>query len=64
MPGGQLLMEPYSWAAIITSGGLLMALIGYFVGATKGNGCWGCGLGCVLGPIGILIAVLMPKNSG
>jgi hypothetical protein len=44
--------------------GLLMALIGYFVGATNGNGCWGCGPGRILGPIGILIAVLMPKNSG
>jgi hypothetical protein len=43
-------------------GGLLMALIGYFVAGTKGNGCWGCGLGCLLGPIGVIIAMLIPDR--
>lgn len=56
-------MGPYGWAAL-TAGGLLMGILGYFVGAAKGNACWGCGLGCILGPLGILIAVLLPKNSG
>jgi hypothetical protein len=50
--------------ALMTTGGLLMAIIGYFVGNTKGNGCWGGGLGCLLGPIGIIIALLMPDNRG
>lgn len=52
------------WGTILVSGGLVMAIIGYFVANTKGNGWWGCGLGCLLGPLGILIAMLIPKNSG
>jgi hypothetical protein len=52
------------YGAYFTAGGLLMAIIGYFVAATKGNGCWGCGLGCLLGPIGIIIALLIPPRRG
>ena len=52
------------WGTILVSGGLVMGIIGFFVANTKGNGCWGCGLGCLLGPLGILIAMLIPKNSG
>jgi hypothetical protein len=51
------------WAGGLATGGLIFAIIGYFVAGTKGNGCWGCGLGCLLGPIGILIAVLIPDAS-
>ncbi|MBN2082085.1 hypothetical protein JW859_07740 [bacterium] len=51
-------------AIALTTGGILMAILGFFVGNTKGNGCWGCGLGCFLGPIGIIITLLIPKNSG
>jgi len=57
-------MENTEWGAVLLSGGLLMAVLGFFIGGTKGNGCWGCGLGCLLGPIGIIITLLMPKNSG
>lgn len=57
-------MDNSGWGTILVSGGLLMAVIGFFVGKTKGNGCWGLGLGCILGPIGILISMLIPKNSG
>jgi len=53
-------MEYQHWAAILVSGGLIMAIIGFFVASTKGNGCWGCILGFLLGPIGIIIAMLIP----
>ena len=51
-------------AIALTTGGIIMAILGFFIGNTKGNGCWGCGLGCLLGPIGIIITLLIPKNSG
>ena len=57
-------MAGTEWAGVITGGGLLFAILGFLVANTKGNGCWGCGLGCLLGPLGILIAMLIPKNSG
>jgi len=57
-------MENTEWGAVLLSGGLLMAVLGFFIGGTKVNGCWGCGLVCLLGPIGIIITLLMPKNSG
>ena len=46
----------------LASGSLLFGIIGYFVAGTKGNSCLGCLLGLILGPIGILIAILIPKN--
>lgn len=46
----------------LASGSLLFGIIGYFVAGTKGNSCFGCLLGLILGPIGILIAVLLPRN--
>ena len=52
------------WGAVLVGGGLLMAILGFFIGNTKGNGCWGCGLGFILGPLGIIIAILMPRRSG
>jgi hypothetical protein len=46
------------------SGGLLFALISWFVGNTKGHGCLGCILGGLLGPFGLLITALLgPRNS-
>jgi len=50
------------WVNSLLSGGVLMAIIGYFVARMKGNGCWGCGLGCLLGPVGIIIAALLPDR--
>ena len=44
------------------SGSLLFGILGYFLAGTKGNGCWGCGLGCILGPFGLLIAMLLPDQ--
>jgi hypothetical protein len=52
----------YMWGSVLTGGGILMAILGYFLARTKGNGCWGCGLGCLLGPLGILIAMLIPES--
>lgn len=57
-------MSGTEWAGVLTGGGLFFAILGFLVANTKGNGCWGCGLGCLLGPLGILIAMLIPKNSG
>jgi len=49
----------HGWYPLIITGSLLFALLGWLVGNTKGHGCLGCGLGCLLGPIGILIAALL-----
>lgn len=55
----QMSMDPVhiGW---IASGSLLFGIIGYFLAGTKGNGCWGCLLGLILGPLGLLIAMLIP----
>ena len=57
-----LLEYNQSWLPWIFGGGLLWAIIAYFVGETKGNGCLGCILGFVLGPFGILITALLGRN--
>lgn len=44
----------------IATGSLLFGIIGFFLAGTKGNGCWGCILGLLLGPLGLLIAMLIP----
>jgi hypothetical protein len=54
-------MAPEHWIGVLIGGNILWAIVGYFVAATKGNECWGCGLGCLLGPLGILIAILIPQ---
>ncbi|MCH7471866.1 hypothetical protein IIA79_02820 [bacterium] len=51
-----------SWLGVFIGGGILWAILGYFLAGTKGNGCWGCGLGCLLGPLGILLAMLIPAS--
>lgn len=53
-------MSEGDWIRLLIGGGVLWAIIGFFVAGTKGNSCWGCGLGCLLGPLGILIAMLIP----
>jgi hypothetical protein len=58
---------PHYWWGILGGGGglfLLCGILGYFLAGTKGNGCWGCGLGCLLGPIGLIIALLIPDQRG
>jgi hypothetical protein len=57
----QILGVP-AWSVYLTSGGLLFAVIGYFLAGTRGNGCWGCFLGFLLGPLGLLIAMLIPER--
>jgi len=37
-----------------------MATLGYFCGRTRGHGAMGAVLGVILGPIGIVIAMLLP----
>lgn len=54
-------MGTIGWLA---SGSLLFGIIGFFVAGTKGNSCWGCILGLILGPIGLLIAMLIPRDRG
>lgn len=65
MPIAQYLLmihlEP-SHIGWIASGSLLFGILGYFIAGTKGNGCWGCILGLLLGPLGLLIAILIPRN--
>jgi hypothetical protein len=46
------------WAA----GGFLFAIIGWFVGATRGHGCIGFLLGLVLGPLGLIITLFLPRK--
>lgn len=57
-------MTEAHWIQLLLGGGILMAILGFFVANTKGNGCWGCCLGFFLGPIGILIAMLIPERRG
>lgn len=51
------------WYPLIISGSLLCAIIGWLVGNSKRQGCLGCTLGCLLGPLGILIAALLGKSE-
>jgi hypothetical protein len=44
------------------SGSLLFGIIGWFVGGTKGHGCLGAILGLVLGPIGLIITLVIPRK--
>jgi len=58
---GHSLMSLAPW---FFSGGLIFALISWFVGNTKGHGCLGCFLGFILGPFGILITALLgPRDA-
>lgn len=52
------------WPYWFFGGGLLWALISYFVGNTKGQGCQGCLLGALLGPFGLLITALLGRRGG
>jgi len=53
---------PNYWLGILLGGNVVWAIIGYFLAGTKNNGCWGCGLGCILGPFGLLISMLIPDQ--
>ena len=58
--GNYVVADPV--AAWFFTGSVLFGILGYFLAGTKGNGCWGCGLGCLLGPFGVLIAMLLPNQ--
>ena len=49
--------------AFWTTGGLICAIIGFFLGARNNASCWGCILGLLLGPIGLIITVLIPRRG-
>lgn len=62
LPGLLLLDANWYWPVGLATGSLLFGILGYFLAGTKGNGCWGCLLGLILGPIGLLIAMLIPRR--
>jgi hypothetical protein len=43
-------------------GGILWGIIGLLIAGSKGRSGTGCCLGCLLGPFGLLLAVLMPGD--
>jgi hypothetical protein len=43
-------------------GGILWGIIGLIIASTKGRSGWGCCLGCLLGPFGLLLTMLMPED--
>ena len=44
---------PNGWAWFFT-GGVVWGIIGLLIAATKGRSGWGCCLGCLLGPFGLM----------
>jgi len=51
-----------SWYPLIISGSLLFALLGWLIGRMNNQGCLGCALGCLLGPLGLLITALLGRD--
>ena len=51
-------VDYYQYWPWYASGSLLFGIIGWLLGAGKGIGCAGFLLGCVLGPVGLLIVFL------
>ena len=47
---------------MLFTGSLLMGILAYFVGEKQGNGCLGCILGLILGPVGLIITALMGRG--
>ena len=43
-------------------GSILWGIIGLIIASTKGRSGWGCCLGCLLGPFGLLLTMLMPED--
>ena len=43
-------------------GGILWGIIGLIIASSKGHSGWGCCLGCLLGPFGLLLTMLMPDS--
>lgn len=55
----QLVPQGWEW---FFAGGILWGIIGLLIASTKGRSGWGCCLGCLLGPFGLLLAMLMPRE--
>lgn len=54
-------MEPVFIFQVL-GGALVCAVIGMIAAGTKGNGLAGFAWGFLLGPLGILIAIIIPEN--
>ena len=50
------------WVVWFTTGGILWGILGLIIASTKGRSGWGCCLGCLLGPFGLLLTMLMPED--
>jgi hypothetical protein len=48
--------------AVLTTGSVLFAILGLIFAGRNGNGCWGCFLGGILGPLGLIISLLIPPS--
>jgi hypothetical protein len=51
------------WVFGLLAGALVCGILGMVVASGKGNGGMGFVLGLLLGPLGILIAVLLPRKD-
>jgi hypothetical protein len=53
---------PDPWLAILVGGNILWAILGLIFAGRNGNGCWGCLLGALIGPLGLIISLLIPPT--
>jgi hypothetical protein len=53
-------VSDHVWLGVLCGGGVLWAILGLIFAGRNGNGCWGCFLGAILGPVGLLISLLIP----
>ncbi|MDQ3023004.1 MAG: hypothetical protein M3R04_01270 [bacterium] len=59
----QLLPPDEGFWRWFVGGSLLWGIIGLLVASSRGRSGWGCCLGCLLGPLGLVITLLMPKEK-
>jgi hypothetical protein len=52
---------PEHYWAILVGGNIFWAILGLIFAGRNGNGCWGCLLGLIIGPLGLIIALLIPS---
>jgi len=51
------------WIFGILSALMICGAIGWFIGDGRGRGGWGFWLGCLFGPVGIIIVLLMGERK-
>lgn len=56
-------MEMDVFVLLFVVGGVVCGFLGYLVGNTRNQGGLGFALGLLLGPLGILVAALLPRNE-